>query len=67
MSAVPTKMTAFWYALPYGPASAFLTKRYDFTLETLENVYRVNVFQSIIEKTDFVKRFDEEISLVVST
>ena len=45
----------------------FLTKRYDYTSKTLENVYRVNVFQSILEKTSFVKRFDEEISLVVST
>jgi hypothetical protein len=28
----------------------------DFTLEALENV-----FQSITEKTDFVKRFDEDL------
>jgi hypothetical protein len=34
---------------------------YDFTLKILENVYRVNVFQNIIDKPDFVKRFDGEV------
>ncbi len=38
----------------------------DFTPKNLENVYLVNVFQSIPEKISLVKRFDGEISLVVS-
>jgi hypothetical protein len=33
----------------------------NFTLEDMENVYLENVFQSITEKTDFVKRFDEDL------
>jgi len=40
----------------------FLKKRYDYTSKNLENVYPVNVFQGILEKTSFVKRFDEELT-----
>ncbi len=39
----------------------FLKKSYDFISESLENVFLENVFQSITEKTSFVKSFDEEI------
>ncbi len=39
----------------------FLKKSYDFISESLENVFLENVFQSITEKTSFVKSFDKEI------